>query len=66
VGERLQIFYDGPGGGWFWGKVLEAEPLKSAVAAPEGQSKYMKKKEAASESKRTRSEDSPAVGESKP
>ena len=32
VGERLQIHYEGTGGGWYWGKVLEVEPLKVRAA----------------------------------
>ena len=43
VGERLQLFYEGEGGGWFWGKVLEAEPLKAALLAAEGAGKSQSK-----------------------
>ena len=32
VGERLQIFYVGAGGGWYWGRVLKVEPLGRKTA----------------------------------
>ena len=60
VGERLQIHYEGTGGGWYWGKVLEVEPLKAAEGADA--SSPSKGTKAKALGKRTRSED-PPVGE---
>ena len=39
----LLLLLPGEDGGWFWGKVLEAEPLKAASLAAEGAGKSQSK-----------------------